>query len=188
VSEIVGAERQRVKCAVVGASGFVGGERGRLLRGHPNVELVAATANEAAGKLLGEVHPNLAGVDLRLGALDEVGDAEELFLALPNGETMTAIERLPSLPVVDTSADFRLREEADWNAYYKKPHASFARTSDFVYGLPELFRSQLREAKNVAAPGCFATATILALYPLVASGLAESLTVNAVTGSSGSGA
>lgn len=179
--------RSPLRCAVVGASGYVGGELTRLLLQHPGVELVAATANEAAGRKLADVHPNLAGVDLTLGALDEVGDAEVLFLALPNGETMTALDRLPVLPVVDTSADFRLRDEAEWETYYKKPHAAFARTAEFTYGLPELFRNQIREARHVAAPGCFATAAILALYPLVAEKLADSFVVNAVTGSSGSG-
>ena len=177
-----------LKVAVVGASGYVGGELVRLLAAHPWVRLVAATANEAAGRRLSDVHPNLTGLDLTLGALDEVKDAEALFLALPNGETMTAIERLPDLPVVDTSADFRLRDEAEYVAFYKKEHASFARVERFVYGLPELFRGRLREAANVAAPGCFATAAILALYPLVGEGLADSIVVNAVTGSSGSGA
>jgi N-acetyl-gamma-glutamyl-phosphate reductase len=152
------------------------------------VNLVAATANEAAGRPLAAVHPNLAGVDVTLGELGEVGDAEVLFLALPNGETMGALDRLPTgRTLVDTSADFRLRDEAEYESYYKSRHACFDRVSEFTYGLPELFRGRLREASNVAAPGCFATATTLALYPLVAEGLHESIVVNAITGSSGSG-
>ena len=176
-----------LRVAVVGASGYVGGELVRLLAGHPWVRLVAITANEAAGRRLADVHPNLAGLDMTLGALDEVKDADALFLALPNGETMTAIERLPDLPVVDTSADFRLRDESEYVAFYKKEHTSFDRVAAFTYGLPELFRGSIREATHVAAPGCFATAAILALYPLAGEGLAESIVVNAVTGSSGSG-
>jgi N-acetyl-gamma-glutamyl-phosphate/LysW-gamma-L-alpha-aminoadipyl-6-phosphate reductase len=178
-----------VTVAVVGASGYVGGELVRLLLGHPHVRLVAATANEAAGRPLDAVHPNLAGVGITLGELGDVGDAEVLFLALPNGETMSAIDRLPAgRRLVDTSADFRLRDEAEYEAYYKKPHACFGRVPSFTYGLPELFRARLREAEHVAAPGCFATATTLALYPLAAEGLCASAVVTAVTGSSGSGA
>jgi len=178
-----------VKAAVVGGSGYVGGELVRLLLGHPHAELVAVTGNEAAGRQLADLHPNLRGVDMTIGELGDVRDAEVLFLALPNGETMNAIERLPQdRAIVDTSADFRLRDAAEWQAFYKKPHACFERVSDFAYGLPELFRNRIKEARNVAAPGCFATATILALYPLVAEGLCEMAVVNAVTGSSGSGA
>lgn len=182
------AATDRVRAAVVGASGYVGGELVRLLLGHPNVELVAATANEAAGKAIGDVHPNLAGVDLRLGELAATADADVLFLALPNGETMGAIDRLPRKTFVDASADFRLRDAEVFADYYKREHACFDRVAGFTYGLPELFRNQLREAEHIAAPGCFATATILGLYPLVAEGLARSIVVSAITGSSGSGA
>jgi N-acetyl-gamma-glutamyl-phosphate reductase len=102
---------------------------------------------------------------------------------------MKAIDRLPGdRVIVDTSSDFRLRDEDAYETFYKASHACFDRVSGFTYGLPELFRSQIREATHVAAPGCFATAAILALYPLVAESLGEFAAVSAVTGSSGSGA
>ncbi len=178
----------KVRAAVVGASGYVGGELVRLLVGHPHIDLVAVTANEAAGRKLADVHPNLAGLDVTLGAIGEVGDADVLFLALPNGETMGALDKLPNRTLVDTSADFRLRDLDTFATFYKKAHTAPDRVAEFTYGLPELFRSRLAEASHIAAPGCFATATILALHPLVAEGLDESAVVNAVTGSSGSGA
>lgn len=176
-----------LKVAVVGASGYVGGELVRLLLGHPSVELVAVTGNDSAGRALADAHPNLRGVDLAIRELADVGDADVLFCALPNGETMKAIGKLPDRRIVDTSADFRLRDEAEYVRYYKSGHADFTLVRDFTYGLPELFRSRLREARHVAAPGCFATAAILSVYPLVAEGLATSVVINAVTGSSGSG-
>jgi hypothetical protein len=105
---------ERIRCAVVGGSGYVGGELVRLLLGHPKRDLVAVTANDAAGRSLAEVHPNLAGVDVTLRSLSDVGDAEVLFLALPNGETMHVVEGLPDRMLVDTSADFRLRDAAEY--------------------------------------------------------------------------
>ncbi|MBX7222034.1 MAG: N-acetyl-gamma-glutamyl-phosphate reductase [Blastocatellia bacterium] len=182
-----------MKCAVVGASGYIGGELARLLLGHPNVELVAVTGRESAGKMLGDVHPNLAGVPLKLRDLTDIGPAEVVFLSLPNGETMkvladnpTAFSNAPT--VIDTSADFRLHNQAEYTRFYRTEHPCFELAAQFTYGQPELFAGQICESRTIAAPGCFATATILALYPLVAAGLAEHIVVNAVTGSSGSGA
>ncbi|MEW6736593.1 MAG: N-acetyl-gamma-glutamyl-phosphate reductase, partial [Acidobacteriota bacterium] len=176
-----------VKCAVVGGSGYIGGELIRLLLVHPNVELVAITAKDAAGKRLAEEHPNLAGIEMTFGELADVGDAEVLFLALPNGETMKAISSLPDRRIIDTSADFRLRDKSLFQQFYKTDHNCFERVREFTYGLPELFRSRIQEARHIAAAGCFATASILLSYPLVAEGLYEHIVINAVTGSSGSG-
>ncbi len=177
-----------IPVAVVGASGYVGGEILRLLLGHSGVRVVAVTARESAGRTIGDVHPNLAGVDLTLAPLSETGDAEVLFTALPNGETMHALRSLPNRPVIDASADFRLRDRATYESYYGAEHACFDRVGEFAYGLPELFRDRFADLRSIAAPGCFATATILALAPIVAAALDDTIVVNAVTGSSGSGA
>ncbi len=185
----VGAsERPAMRCAVVGASGYVGGELVRLLLGHPGVSLVAVTARETAGRPLAAVHPHLAGVDMKIGELEDVRDAETVFLALPNGESMNVVGRFADRSIVDLSADFRLRSHDEFAAYYRAKHTCAERIPEFTYGQPELFRSRLREARHIAAPGCFATAVQLALAPVVDRGLAESIVVNAVTGSSGSGA
>ncbi len=179
----------RLRVAVVGASGYIGGELLRLLLAHPQVEAVAITGREAAGKPLDAVHPNLTGTGLVFAPLTETGSAEVIFLALPNGEAMTHIDALAGeARIVDASADFRLRDPSVYAATYGRPHAAAAWLPRFVYGLPELFRADICRAHYVAAPGCFATAVTLAMYPLVAAGLLEQAFVNGVTGSSGAGA
>lgn len=178
----------RLRVAVIGASGYIGGELVRLLLAHPQVEVVSITGREAAGKPLEAVHPNLTGTGLDFVPLMTVGNAEVVFLALPNGETMTHIDALPKdVRLVDASADFRLRHPAVYAAAYGRAHAAPEWLSRFVYGLPELFRDDIHQARYVAAPGCFATAVTLALYPLVAAGWLEQAFVNGITGSSGAG-
>ncbi|MFQ3581837.1 MAG: N-acetyl-gamma-glutamyl-phosphate reductase [Chloracidobacterium sp.] len=188
MAEVTSLTAARRRVAVVGASGYIGGEMTRLLLAHPNVEVVAVTGRESAGKPLTTVHPNLLGTDLVLRPLNEIGEADVVFLALPNGEAMTQIDALPkSAAVIDASADFRLRDPAVYAATYRRPHTAVAWLERFVYGLPELFRADIRAARYVAAPGCFATAAALALYPLAAAGLIERAFINGVTGSSGAG-
>lgn len=178
----------KIRTAVAGASGYIGGEITRLLLLHPNVEVTAVTGNEAAGKPLEAVHPNLTGTGLVFRKLEDIGDADVLFLALPNGEAMKAIGRFPETArIIDASADFRLKDRAEYEKFYKAEHGAFERTSEFTYGSPELFPEDIVNARHVAAPGCFATATILALYPLVAANLHAHIAVSAVTGSSGAG-
>lgn len=157
------------KAVVVGASGYIGGEVTRLLLGHPNVTLIAATAHEQAGKPLAEVHPNLRGAtDLALVTLDAAPrDADVYVLALPHGEAAAAVAKLPpSARVVDTSQDHR----AEW-----------------TYGLPEIAREKIARSTRVAAPGCFATASILAVWPL-RKHVAGRVILDGKTGSSGAGA
>jgi N-acetyl-gamma-glutamyl-phosphate reductase, common form len=187
ISSLTPAARQRV--AVVGASGYIGGELLRLLLAHPQVEVVAITGREAAGKALEVVHPNLTGTDLVFAPLMETGSAETIFLALPSGEAMTHIDALPQRArIIDASPDFRLCDPLVYEATYGRPHTAPRWVSRFVYGLPELFQADIRQAQYVAAPGCFATAVTLAMYPLVAAGLLEQAFVNGITGSSGAGA
>jgi N-acetyl-gamma-glutamyl-phosphate reductase len=178
-----------VRVAVVGASGYAGGEVLRLVAGHPEFELIAATAHSQAGAAVGAVHPHLIGLGLTFQPTDSatLADADLVFLALPHGESAAVAAALPpQVKVVDLGADHRLRDPDAWQAYYGGEHAGA-----WTYGLPELpgQRSAIAEAARVAATGCYAVATILALAPLIASGLVspEDVVVVAASGTTGAG-
>src|SRR5450432_4286946 len=181
------------RVAVAGASGYAGGELLRLLAGHPDLEIGAVTAESNAGQLISAIHPNLAAVPAlagrRFDATDPglVGDCDLAFLALPHGQSAALAAQLPAATrVVDLGADFRLADPAAWQQYYGTPHQG-----RWAYGLPELpgARDAIRASARVASPGCYATASILALAPLLAAGLAgaSGVVIVAASGTSGAG-
>jgi len=182
----------KLRIGIFGGSGYGGSELLRILLFHPNSELVFVTANEQAGKPVGDVHRNLNG----LTNLNFIKDPEDLnnidcvFLALPHGQAMDIVPRLPStVKAIDLSGDFRLRDLTVFEKHYKQPHTAMHAQAEFVYGLTETNREAIRDARLIANPGCFATATLLGLAPLVANGvLSGRVVVDAKTGSSGSGA
>src|SRR5205814_5967136 len=178
-----------IRVAVGGASGYAGGELLRLIAGHPHLELVAATAHGNAGAHVTTVHPQLAGLDLVLGATDPaaLAGADLVFLALPHGESAAVAAALPpTVKVVDLGADHRLRDPEAWARYYDGPHAGA-----WTYGLPELpgQRAAIAASARVAATGCYAVAVTLALAPLIAAGAAAAgdVVVVAASGTSGAG-
>jgi N-acetyl-gamma-glutamyl-phosphate/LysW-gamma-L-alpha-aminoadipyl-6-phosphate reductase len=184
-----------VRVGVVGASGYVGGELLRLLLGHPEVELTVATSRQYRGEYIYRVHPNLRGfTDLQFSDpnIDELTDRCDLvFTAVPHGR---AVELVPSLVavgmrVIDMSADFRLKDPADYVKYYGFEHPHPELLERFIYGVPELHREELKGAKWASAPGCMAVTTILGLAPLVRERLVDldHLVVDAMIGSSGAG-
>ena len=181
-----------IRVGIFGGSGYGGSELLRILLFHPQVELVFVTANEQAGKPVGEVHRNLNGLtELAFVKEPEKLDGVEcVFLALPHGQAMEIVPRLPgSIKAIDLSGDFRLRDQAVFEKHYKQTHTAMSAQSDFVYGLTETNREAIRSARLIANPGCFATATLLGLAPLVAKSLLNGrVIVDAKTGSSGSGA
>lgn len=185
---------KKIKIAIFGGSGYGGSELLRILSAHPNAEIVLVTANEHAGKSVGEVHKNLYDLtDLKFEKSPEdlsTLDADAAFFALPHGQALNLIPNLPpNVKVVDLSGDFRIDDKDVFKQFYKLEHTADALQSKFVYGLTETNREQIRSANYVANPGCFATATLLALAPLVKSGLLTGkVIVDAKTGSSGSGA
>ncbi|MBV9957600.1 MAG: N-acetyl-gamma-glutamyl-phosphate reductase, partial [Acidobacteria bacterium] len=185
----------KVRVGIFGGSGYGGAELLRLLLPHPFVEIALVTANEHADKAVGEVHRNLYGLtELRFTKspedLSELEKLDCLFLALPHGQAMELVPRLPeSLKVIDLSGDFRLRDGELFEQHYGRTHTSMDAQGDFVYGLTETNREAVKRARLIANPGCFATATLLGLAPLAAENLlAGRVVVDAKTGSSGSGA
>lgn len=182
-----------MKVAVVGGSGYTGGELLRLLLRHPKVEVSQVTSDSLAGKPLARAHPNLRKVtDLTFTRHAELEETDVLFLAMPHGRAM---ERMPEFVVraarvVDLSADFRLKDPKAYEAYYGVKHPHPEMLAKAVYGLPELHRQDIKDATLVSGAGCIATAGILALRPLAAVGAIDPtrVVIDAKSGSSASGA
>jgi N-acetyl-gamma-glutamyl-phosphate/LysW-gamma-L-alpha-aminoadipyl-6-phosphate reductase len=178
--------------AVVGGSGFTGGELLRLLDGHPEFELVQATSRSYERKTVGYVHPNLRHLDVRFSDPADLHSVDVLFAATPHGVSMERIDRFREAAgtVVDLSADFRLPAASYYEEYYDGHDApEYLETAE--YGLVELTRDRLPGAELIAAGGCNATATILGLHPLVEAGHLtddERVVVDVKVGSSEGGA
>lgn len=186
---------ERIRIGIFGGSGYGGSELLRILLFHPNAEVVFVTANEQAGKPVSEVHKNLYGLtDLVFrNPPDDPRELENLdcvFLALPHGQAMEVVPRLPAnVKAIDLSGDFRLRNQQAFEKHYGRGHTAMDSQAEFVYGLTETNREAIRNARLIANPGCFATGTLLGLAPLVANQLVNGrVIVDAKTGSSGSGA
>lgn len=183
-----------VRIGIIGARGFAGGELLRLGLQHPSFEITYVTSESQAGAAVTEGFPGLTGTtDLRFSAFDldaAVAAADAFFFALPDGEAMARAEALlqAGKKIVDLSGDFRVRDVANYEHWYRRSHLSPHLLSQAVYGLPEL-HPELREASLIGNPGCYPTAILLAVAPLFAHGLArpDSLIVDAKSGVSGAG-
>jgi N-acetyl-gamma-glutamyl-phosphate reductase len=183
-----------IRTAILGASGYVGGELLRLIAAHPELRAMKMFGESKAGQNVGAVHPHLAAaypnavVEKFDGSLDGI---DLVFAALPHGHSQrlaaTILEK--GIPFVDLGADFRLNDAATYERWYHHAHEAPDLLGEFVYGIPELNRETIKRGKAVAAAGCYATAAILALKPLVDAGLVkrESLIVDAASGVSGAG-
>ncbi len=182
----------KISVSVIGASGFAGGELLRLLLFHPHVEIKQVTSERNYGKFVHKVHPNLRKISaLKFTGISELEPCDVLFLCLPHGEAQKQIDRFTSLAqrIIDLSADFRLNDPQAYNRRYGHPHTRPELLNEFVYGIPELYRSKMSRARFVSSAGCNATATILALYPLYKEGIAQkdSTVVEVKVGSSEGG-
>ncbi|MGX7673996.1 N-acetyl-gamma-glutamyl-phosphate reductase [Plantactinospora sp. DSM 117369] len=178
--------------AVIGGSGYIGGELVRLLLGHPEIELSTVTSARLAGRPVDTAHPNLRG-RTRLTFTDPaaLSGADVLFVAAPHTETMALLPRLldRGKVLLDLSGDFRLRDPLLYREHYGVEHTAPELLESFTPGIPELHRDRLTGADRISVPGCMATAAILAVHPLAADGLIDGeVAVDARTGSSGSGA
>lgn len=183
---------RRIRVGIIGATGYVGAELVRLLARHPNVSLVGLSGRGRDHDPIGGVHPHLAGTGLTVHA--ELPPTDAVFLALPHG---AAAEIVPGLvaagtAIIDQGPDFRLRDPSDYPRWYGFEHPRPDLLELAVYGLPELHRAELSALVDapvaiVGAPGCYPTATVLALAPLARAGLIGDLVVDAKSGVSGAG-
>jgi len=180
---------QVTEIAIIGASGYAGGELIRFVDQHPAMEAVYLAAHSQAGKTLREVHPNLRGGDRVLGALDGAPDVDLAFLALPHGASAEPAMALLArgTKVVDLGSDFRLDSAARYREAYGSDHPFPAELGAWGYGIPELFPIAGRD--RVAAPGCYPTSAVLALAPLLEAGLVDptGIVVDSISGVSGAG-
>jgi len=184
-----------VSAGVLGASGYAGMELLRLLAGHPGIDVVYATGDTAAGELAADLYPALAATypALRLGAYDPADAAglDLVFCALPNGPAQQLVPDLLATVshVVDLSADFRLKDPSLYPRFYGGEHRAPELLAEAAFGLPELYRDDLRGARLVAVPGCYVTAAALALTPFVRTGAVQptGMIVDAASGVSGAG-
>jgi N-acetyl-gamma-glutamyl-phosphate reductase len=182
------------KAAIIGASGYTGAELMRLLAGHPDIDVVAVTADSNAGTRVTDLYPSLVAVhpDLTFAALDpaELDGIDVAFLGLPHGESQKQVPQLLGRVehIVDLAADFRLPADL-YEQWYGEAHAAPELLEQFSFGMVELFRDDITPERHVAAPGCYPTASALALAPLLARRVVEptGIVVNAMSGISGAG-
>lgn len=181
------------RVAIVGASGYTGADLVRLALRHPHINISALTASSHAGKSMDTVFPHLASQKLpMLCRNDEVNwdHIDTVFCGLPHATSQQVIRDLPShLKIIDISADFRLRDPELYAATYGNRHVALDLQKEAVYGLTEHYRSQIRETRLVACPGCYPTAVLTLLLPLVSAGLIDSsdLIIDAKSGVTGAG-
>ena len=183
-----------IKVGIVGGTGYTGVELLRLLAVHPEVELVAITSRTAAGTPVARIFESLRGhLDLAFSEPDPkvLGNCDLVLFATPNGTAMKFVPDLlqRGVKVLDLAADFRLRDAAQWEEWYGMPHACPELLEEAVYGLPELHRESIRNARLVANPGCYPTATALGFLPLLETGAVQSgrLIADCKSGVSGAG-
>lgn len=183
-----------MRVSIVGGSGYTGGELIRLLSFHPQVEIHQVTSRSHLGEYIHQMHPNLRKISsLKFCDPGQLEPVDLLFLAVPHGELQKKIEEYAKLApkLIDLSADFRLHDPALYEKWYGQVHAAPEWLSKFVYGLPEINREAIQHADYVSGVGCNATASILALLPVMNAGLMDelsSVTIEIKVGSSEGGA
>lgn len=183
-----------IKVGIVGGTGYTGVELLRLLVGHPQVELVAITSRQEAGRGVAELFPNLRGhLDLVFSEPDtgRLAGCDLVFFATPHGVAQATVPELLArgVRVIDLSADFRIRSVPLWERWYGQAHGCPELVAEAVYGLPEFNRERIRGARLIASPGCYPTSVLLGFLPLLEAGLVDAgdLIANSASGVSGAG-
>ncbi|MEX0944720.1 MAG: N-acetyl-gamma-glutamyl-phosphate reductase [Balneolaceae bacterium] len=185
----------KFKVGIVGATGYTGSELVRLLSQHPDVTIDFVTSESYSGKQISAIHPHLMdAVDIQLKSVKEIGhfDPDVVFLALPHGVSMDFVKEhgLDRFVTIDLSGDFRFTNKTIYEKWYNQNHTAPEFIKNAVFGLPELFRDQIRNARLIANPGCYPTSAILALAPLLKHGLIQpsSIVIDSKSGVTGAGA
>ena len=183
-----------IQVAVIGAAGYAGEELLRILTRHRQADVAVITSRKYAGQPVSTVFPRFTGSDLTFSApdVDQIAKTcDVVFLALPHGlATEYAIPLLEAgLKVIDISADFRLRSPKKYKEYYEEDHPAAELLSEAVYGMPERYREQIKNAKLIACPGCYPTSSILPTAPLLEAGLVspDGIVVSSMSGVTGTG-
>ncbi len=184
-----------LRIGIIGGSGYVGGELLRLLLLHPQVEVTMVTSRQSVGEYVFNIHPNLRGLTQLKFVPQDMAEIQKecdlIFTATPHGGSVNLVPKLleEGLRVIDMSADFRLKNPADYETYYGWKHAHPEMLKEAAYGLPELHREEIKNAKLIACPGCMATSAILGLAPVVKAKLVykDKIIVDLKVGSSGGG-
>ena len=184
-----------IRVAVLGATGYTALELIKLLLRHPKVEITALTSRQEGNPSINTVHPQLAGrIDLpleNLGPIEVADRADCVFSCLPHGASASSVAKILAAGkrVIDFSADYRLNDPAVYAHWYDQPHEDIEHLAEAVYGLPELNREKIRDARLIANPGCYPTSAILALVPLLKAKLIEpaNIIIDAKSGISGAG-
>lgn len=159
----------KIRVSIVGASGYTGGELIRLLLFHPFVEINQVTSESNVGKMVSRIHPNLRKItDLKFSSVSELENCDLLFLCMPHGHSMGKIDRFKNFAerIIDLSADFRLNDATLYEKWYHEKHSRPELLNQFIYGIPELHREEMKNSKLISSAGCNATTTVLGLYPL----------------------
>lgn len=179
-----------IKVGILGASGYMGGEAVRVLLEHPGAELAWLTSR--GDKPVEYFHKNFYGAGLRFIKQEDISPVDVVFSALPSGQVMALADRLigSGTKIIDLGADFRLKDRVVWEQVYNKTHESWPLAEEAVYGIPELHRDAIKKARVIANPGCFSSAAILGLAPLVKSKLIDctKIVVDGLSGTAGAGA
>lgn len=180
----------KIRVGIYGASGYMGGELIRILLRHPGVELAWLTSRNVVE--IAEAHRNLYGSGLKFIKPEEVTACDVVFLSLPSGHALSVASTFlqEGTKVIDLGADFRLSDKADWERVYGQEHTAWDLVSEAVYGIPEFYREKIRKSALIANPGCYASAAIFGLAPLIQNKLIDpaKIVVDGFSGTAGAGA